>query len=147
MLKPNLHYAELKESYLFAGIAKKTQTYLAEHPGARLLRMGIGDVSQPLCPAVIAALHEAVEDQARQETFRGYLPECGAPFFREAAAAYYARRGVALDPEEVFVSSGASDELGHILDLFDLGSPALIPEPAYPAYVDAIDAGVLDGGV
>ena len=137
MLKPNLHYAELKDSYLFAGIAKKTQTYLEEHPGARLLRMGIGDVSQPLCPAVIAALHAAVEDQAGKETFHGYLPECGAPFFREAVAAYYARRGVRLDPEEVFVSSGASDELGHILDLFDLSAAALIPEPAYPAYVDA----------
>ena len=137
MLKPNMHYGELKESYLFAGIAKKTQIYLAEHPGARLLRMGIGDVSQPLCPAVIEALHAAVEDQARQESFHGYLPECGAPFFREAAAAYYARRGITLDPEEVFVSSGASDELGHILDLFDLSSAALIPEPAYPAYVDA----------
>ncbi len=137
MLKPNVHYAELKESYLFAGIAKKTQTYLAEHPGAKLLRMGIGDVSQPLCPAVIAALHEAVEDQSRAETFHGYLPECGAPFFRETVAAYYARRGIVLDPEEVFVSSGASDELGHILDLFDVSSAALIPEPAYPAYVDA----------
>ena len=137
MLKPNLHYAELKESYLFAGIAKKTQAYLAGHPDARLLRMGIGDVSQPLCPAVIEALHAAVEDQARKETFHGYLPECGAPFFREAVAGYYARRGVALDPEEVFVSSGASDELGHILDLFDLSAAALIPEPAYPAYVDA----------
>ena len=137
MLKPNLHYGELKDSYLFAGIAKKTQTYLEEHPGARLLRMGIGDVSQPLCPAVITALHEAVEDQARQETFQGYLPECGAPFFRETVAAYYARRGIRLDPEEVFVSTGASDELGHILDLFDLSAAALIPEPAYPAYVDA----------
>ena len=137
MLTPNLHYGELKESYLFAGIAKKTQAYLDGHPGARLLRMGIGDVSQPLCPAVIAALHEAVEDQAHAETFHGYLPECGAPFFRETVAAYYARRGVRLSPEEVFVSSGASDELGHILDLFDLSAAALIPEPAYPAYVDA----------
>ena len=137
MLTPNLHYGELKESYLFAGIAKKTQAYLDGHPGARLLRMGIGDVSQPLCPAVIAALHEAVEDQAHAETFHGYLPECGAPFFRETVAAYYARRGVRLSPAEVFVSSGASDELGPILDLFDLSAAALIPEPAYPAYVDA----------
>ena len=137
MLKPNLHYGELKESYLFAGIAKKTKAYLDGHSSARLLRMGIGDVSQPLCPAVIAALHEAVEDQAKKDTFQGYLPECGAPFFRETVAGYYARRGVRLDPEEVFVSSGASDELGHILDLFDVSAAALIPEPAYPAYVDA----------
>jgi len=137
MLTPNLHYGELKESYLFARIAEKTAAYRAEHPGTRLLHMGIGDVSQPLCPAVIAALHEAVEDQAHAETFHGYLPECGAPFFREAVAAHYARRGIELAPEEVFVSGGASDELGHILDLFDPESPALVPEPAYPAYVDA----------
>ena len=137
MLTPNLHYGELKDSYLFARIAEKTAKYCTEHPGARLLRMGIGDVSQPLCPAVIAALHEAVEDQARQETFHGYLPECGAPFLRETIAAHYGKRGICLAPDEVFVSSGASDELGHILDLFDTGSAALIPEPAYPAYVDA----------
>ena len=137
MLKPNTHYAELQDSYLFARIAEKTAAYLREHPGERLLRMGIGDVSQPLCPAVIRALHAAVEDQAKKETFHGYLPECGAPFLRETIAAHYGRRGVALTPEEVFVSSGASDELGHILDLFDPASCALIPEPAYPAYVDA----------
>ena len=137
MLKMNLHYSELHDSYLFARIAEKTAAYLREHPGERLLRMGIGDVSQPLCPAVIRALHEAVEDQAAQERFHGYLPECGAPFLRDAIAGFYGRRGVALSPEEVFVSSGASDELGHILDLFDPDSPALIPEPAYPAYVDA----------
>ncbi len=137
MLKPNRHYAELQDSYLFARIAEKTKAYLEANPGRRLLRMGIGDVSQPLCPAVISAMHTAVEDQAAKETFRGYLPECGAPFLREAIARHYASRGVALSPEEVFVSSGASDELGHILDLFDPASPALIPEPAYPAYVDA----------
>ena len=137
MLTPNRHYAELQDSYLFARIAEKTKAYLGENPGQRLLRMGIGDVSQPLCPAVIKALHAAVEDQARGETFHGYLPECGAPFFREAVAGYYRSRGVDLEPEEVFVSSGASDELGHILDLFAPESTALIPEPAYPAYVDA----------
>ena len=137
MLIPNRHYAELQDSYLFARIAEKTKAYLEASPGRRLLRMGIGDVSQPLCPAVISAMHAAVEDQAAKETFRGYLPECGAPFLREAIARHYASRGVALSPEEVFVSSGASDELGHILDLFDPASPALIPEPAYPAYVDA----------
>ena len=137
MLKPNAHYADLKESYLFAGIAKKTKQYLAEHPGQKLYRLGIGDVSQPLCPAVIEALHAAVEDQSRPETFRGYLPECGAPFFREAVAAHYALRGIKLSPDEVFVSSGASDELGDILDLFDRDNPALVIEPAYPAYVDA----------
>ena len=137
MMQPNTNYAKLKESYLFAGIAKKTQAYLDAHPGQRLYRMGIGDVSLPLCPAVIEALHGAVEEQAHKETFHGYMPECGAPFLRETIAAHYARRGVNLSPDEVFVSSGASDELGDILDLFDKETPALVIEPAYPAYLDA----------
>ncbi len=137
MLALNRHYNELQDSYLFARIAEKTAAFLREHPGERLLRMGIGDVSQPLCPAVIRAMHAAVEDQAHGDTFHGYLPECGAAFFREAAAGYYGSRGIKLAPEEVFVSSGASDELGHILDLFAPESTALIPEPAYPASVDA----------
>ena len=137
MLKPNENYAKLKDSYLFYNIAQKTKAYLNAHPDERLLRLGIGDVSQPLCPAVIDALHSAVNDQADAATFHGYLPECGAPFFREAVAGHYAARGVMIDPDEAFVSSGASDELGDILDLFDRGSTVLILEPAYPAYVDS----------
>ncbi|MBR0510171.1 MAG: LL-diaminopimelate aminotransferase [Clostridia bacterium] len=137
MMKPNVNYAALKDSYLFAGIAKKTQAYLEENPGKRLYRMGIGDVSLPLCPAVIDALHKAVDEQAKAETFHGYMPECGAPFLREAIAKHYAERNVRLQPDEVFVSSGASDELGDILDLFDKKNAALVLEPAYPAYVDA----------
>ena len=136
-MRPNPHYAELKESYLFAGIAKKTKAYLEEHPERRLLRLGIGDVSQPLCPAVIAALHAAVEEQAHAETFQGYQPECGAPFLRETIAAHYASRGIKITPDEVFVSSGASDELGDILDLFTPENAAMVIEPAYPAYLDA----------
>ena len=137
MLKPNGNYANLKDSYLFFGISKKVAAYQAEHPGVPVYRLGIGDVSRPLCDVVIKALHEAVNDQADGATFRGYTPECGIPEFRKAVAGYYARRNVVLDPEEVFVSSGASDELGDILDLFDASSPALVTQPAYPAYVDA----------
>ncbi len=137
MIEMNVHYAELKESYLFAGIAKKTEAYLERHPGSRLLRLGVGDVSLPLAPAVIEALHEAVDDQSRKESFQGYLPECGAPFLREAIARHYAEIGVDVAPKEVFISSGASDELGDILDLFSPRSAALVVEPAYPAYVDA----------
>lgn len=137
MITPNTHYADLKDSYLFYNIAQKTKAYLAENPDKHLYRMGIGDVSLPLCDAVIKALHEAVEDQANKESFHGYMPECGAPFLRETIAKYYAGRNVNLSPDEVFVSSGASDELGDILDLFDRGSSALVIEPAYPAYVDA----------
>lgn len=137
MITPNMHYADLKDSYLFYNIAQKTGAYLEENPGAHLYRMGIGDVSLPLCDAVIKALHEAVDDQATKESFHGYMPECGAPFLRETIAEYYGKRGVKLSPDEVFVSSGASDELGDILDLFDHRSSALVIEPAYPAYVDA----------
>ncbi|MBQ7901676.1 MAG: aminotransferase class I/II-fold pyridoxal phosphate-dependent enzyme, partial [Clostridia bacterium] len=137
MITPNTNYANLKDSYLFYNIAQKTKAYLAANPDKRLYRMGIGDVSLPLCDAVIAALHEAVDDQATKENFHGYMPECGAPFLREAIADYYAQKGVTLSADEVFVSSGASDELGDILDLFDRGSSALVIEPAYPAYVDA----------
>lgn len=137
MINLNMHYADLKESYLFAGIAKKTKEYLEQNPDKHLYRMGIGDVSLPLCDAVINALHEAVNDQAEKENFHGYMPECGAPFLRKAISEYYAARGVTLAADEVFVSSGASDELGDILDLFDRSSSALVIEPAYPAYVDA----------
>ena len=137
MITPNMHYRDLKESYLFAGIAQKVKKYQMEHPEKHIYRMGIGDVSLPLCDAVIAALHEGVADQANKETFHGYMPECGAQFLRETVVGHYAERGVILDDDEVFVSSGASDELGDILDLFDRSSSALVIEPAYPAYVDA----------
>ena len=137
MIELNRHYAELEDSYLFAGIAQRVAAYETAHPGERILRLGIGDVSLPLPEAVVAALHEGVDAQARAETFQGYLPECGAPFLRDAIARQYGERGVVLDAGEVFVSSGASDELGDILDLFGASSAALVMEPAYPAYVDA----------
>ena len=137
MIRPNMHYSELKDSYLFYNIAQKTKAYVEQHPGVKLLRMGIGDVSLPLCDAVIKALHEAVDDQASKSSFHGYMPECGASFLRDTIAKYYENRGVSLSSDEVFVSSGASDELGDILDLFERSGSALVIEPAYPAYVDA----------
>ena len=137
MITPNMHYADLKDSYLFAGISAKLEKYQAAHPDKHLYRMGIGDVSLPLCDEVITALHEGVNDQASKETFHGYMPECGAGFLRKTVASYYGERGVKLDADEVFISSGASDELGDILDLFDRSSSALVIEPAYPAYLDA----------
>ena len=137
MIRPNMHYGDLQNSYLFYNIAQKTRSYLEAHPGAHLYRLGIGDVSLPLCGAVIKALHEAVDDQSDKDRFHGYMPECGAPFLRSAVAGYYKKRGVQLSDDEVFVSSGASDELGDILDLFDSSCSVLVTEPAYPAYVDA----------
>lgn len=137
MVKLNSNYSMLKGSYLFYGISQKINAYKQQNPDKRLYRLGIGDVSIPLCDAVIAALHTAVDDQAAADTFHGYMPECGAPFLRETIADYYQRRGCKIFADEVFVSSGASDELGDILDLFDRESSALVIEPAYPAYVDA----------
>ena len=137
MIRPNMYYKELKDSYLFYNIAQKTKAYVEQYPGVKLLKMGIGDVSLPLCDAVIKALHEAVDDQASRDRFHGYMPECGAPFLRETIAEYYEKRGVLLSADEVFVSSGASDELGDILDLFERSCSALVIEPSYPAYVDA----------
>ena len=122
MLQPNQHYAALAESYLFARIAQRVKEYGNAHPDARLLRMGIGDVSRPLCPAVIRALHEAVEDQGILERFDGYMPECGAPELREAIvsnkalrcgeevgdilfSAVYLARTLDLEPEECLTAS------------------------------------------
>ena len=136
-MKPNTNYAQLKDDYLFYHIARKTKKYTEEHPGTHLYRMGIGDVSLPLCEAVVKALHQAVEEQAVKSTFHGYMPECGDPDLKKSIAKYYQKRGVDLSVEEVFVSSGASDELGDILDLFGTGQTVFIMEPAYPAYVDA----------
>ncbi len=137
MILPNMNYTKLKDSYLFFRIAQKVKAYQEQHPGVHMYRMGIGDVSLPLCDAVIKKLHEAVDDQADASRFHGYMPECGAPELRETIAKYYQGRGVDVTTEEVFVSSGASDELGDILDLFDRSGSSLVIEPAYPAYVDA----------
>ena len=137
MLTPNMNYSHLKASYLFYNIGQKVKAYQATHPDEEILRLGIGDVSLPLCDAVVKGLHQAADDQANAKTFNGYMPECGAPFLRKAIADYYRSRGVELADDEVFVSSGASDELGDILDIFDRSNRSLIIEPAYPAYVDA----------
>lgn len=134
---PNTNYNNLKESYLFYHIGQKTNAYLKQHPDTHLYRMGIGDVSLPLCGEVLKALHKAVDDQGEKKTFHGYMPECGDPDLRTAIAEYYKKRKVSLSSEEVFISSGASDELGDILDLFGRDKTVLIMEPAYPAYVDA----------
>ncbi|MBR4621906.1 MAG: LL-diaminopimelate aminotransferase [Ruminococcus sp.] len=137
MLTPNMNYSHLKTSYLFYNIAQKTKAYLAANPDKHLYRLGIGDVSLPLCGEVIKALHTAADEQADKTTFNGYMPECGAPFLREAVADHYRSRGISVENDEVFISSGASDELGDILDIFDRSNRSLIIEPAYPAYVDA----------
>lgn len=135
-MKPNMHYTELKDTYLFNTIYRKTDEYLAAHPGEHVLKLGVGDVSYPLCKKVIEALHEAVDDQSRIETFHGYMPEHGAMFLREAIAKYYSGWNVDMTTDEVFVSSGACDDLGDLLEMFDRDNTVLVIEPAYPEYVD-----------
>lgn len=135
-MKPNMHYTELKDTYLFNTIYRKTDEYLAAHPGEHVLKLGVGDVSYPLCKKVIEALHEAVDDQSRIETFHGYMPEHGAMFLREKIAKYYSGWNVDMTTDEVFVSSGACDDLGDLLEMFDRDNTVLVIEPAYPEYVD-----------
>ena len=135
-MKPNMHYTELKDTYLFNTIYRKTDEYLAAHPGEHVLKLGVGDVSYPLCKKVIEALHEAVDDQSRIESFHGYMPEHGAMFLREAIAKYYSGWDVDMTTDEVFVSSGACDDLGDLLEMFDRDNTVLVIEPAYPEYVD-----------
>lgn len=142
MIIMNMNYQKLEQSYLFREIDRRVRLYCEEHPDQKLLRLGIGDVSQPLSQSVIRAMHEAVDDQAAKETFHGYMPECGMPALRQAVAEHYQRRNISLTPAEVFVSSGASDELGDIVHLFDRSLPVILVEPAYPAYADV---SVMDG--
>ena len=136
MLKPNRRYEDLKDSYLFNTIYRKTNEYLDAHPGQKVLRMGVGDVSLPLCDAVIKALHEAVDNQGRPGTFHGYMPEVGDASLRSAIEGYYRGMGTKITKDEIFVSSGACDDLGDILELFDRDNTVLVIEPAYPEYVD-----------
>lgn len=137
MLKPNTRYSQLKDSYLFNTIYRKTNEYLQANPGQRVLRMGVGDVSRPLCDAVIQALHKAVDDQGSAATFHGYMPEVGDPELRKAISRYYHSMGADVGEKEVFVSSGACDDLGDILELFDQDNTVMVIEPAYPEYVDS----------
>lgn len=136
MLKPNSHYSELKDTYLFNTIYRKTSEYLRTNPDKKVFRMGVGDVLLPLCETVINALHRAVDDQANKKTFHGYMPEIGDIELRKAISEYYKKMNADVGENEVFVSSGACDDLGDILELFDCDNTVLVIEPAYPEYVD-----------
>jgi LL-diaminopimelate aminotransferase len=133
----NRHFLELKDSYLFRRIAQEVAAYKSANPTADLVRLGIGDVTQPLAPAVVDAMAQASRELGVRETFRGYDDGgVGYDFLRSAIARYYAARGVAVSDDEIIVSDGAKSDLGNILDIFADDSLALIPDPVYPAYVD-----------
>lgn len=132
----NGNYANLKESYLFADIANKVAAYAKANPDKKIIRMGIGDVTLPLAPVVVEAMSKAVAEMGVKETFRGYGPEQGYDFLRNAIVAYYASFGVSLDANEVFVSDGAKSDCGNITDIFSNANTILIPDPVYPVYLD-----------
>lgn len=136
IMKLNTNYLNVNDSYLFSTIAKKVAAYQQAHPDKTVLRLGIGDVTLPLAPAVISALHSAVDEMANKDTFRGYGPEQGYGFLKDSIAAYYKERGVQLAGDEIFISDGAKSDLGNILDLFSQDNVVLVPDPVYPVYVD-----------
>ncbi|MBR3683907.1 MAG: LL-diaminopimelate aminotransferase [Lachnospiraceae bacterium] len=136
MAKLNENYLDLKDSYLFSEIAHRVNAYSAANPDKKIIRLGIGDVTRPLSPEVIEGLHKGVDHMASSDTFKGYGPEQGYEFLRNAIVDYYNRNGVNIDAKEVFISDGAKSDTGNITDLFDKDNVILIPDPVYPVYVD-----------
>lgn len=137
MPKLNEHYQNLKESYLFAEIAHRVAAYTQAHPDHKVIRLGIGDVTLPLGDLALQGLHEGVDAMASSETFKGYGPEQGYGFLREAISSYYAGHGVHVDADDIFVSDGAKSDTGNISELFAADNIILIPDPVYPVYVDS----------
>ncbi len=137
MFKANPDYLQLRGSYLFSNIAKKVAAYKNAHPDTPIIRLGIGDVTQPLSKSVIAALTKAVEEQAHAETFRGYTPDLGYDFLREAISRVdFAKRGVTISPDEIFISDGAKSDSGNIQEIFSRDCRVAVCDPVYPVYVD-----------
>ncbi len=137
MARINENYLKLPGSYLFAEIARRVSAYKAGNPEAKIIRLGIGDVTRPLAPAVIAAMHEAVDEMAKAETFRGYGPEQGYDFLIAKIVEHdYAPRGISLANDEVFVSDGAKSDVGNIQEIFGVENVVAITDPVYPVYLD-----------
>jgi LL-diaminopimelate aminotransferase len=137
MIRINENYTKLKASYLFSDIAKRVTAYSQAHPDQPIIRLGIGDVTEPLPPVCIAALHAATDEMANRATFKGYGPEQGYAFLREAIAEHdYAARGAKIEPDEIFVSDGSKCDCGNIQEIFATDIRLAIPDPVYPVYVD-----------
>ncbi len=137
MFKVNDNFLKLPGSYLFSDIARRISEFSREHPHVEIIRMGIGDVTRPICPAVVSALHEAAEEQSRGESFHGYGPEQGYDFLREAIAQTdYRARGVEISADEVFVSDGAKSDTGNFGDILALSDKIALTDPVYPVYID-----------
>lgn len=138
----NTNYKNLQQSYLFSTIGKKVADFQKTNPSLPIIKLGIGDVTRPLCPAVVNAMKKACDEMGKAESFRGYGPEQGYGFLKEAILNYYKEKGVSLELDEIFVSDGAKSDVGNILDLFDKDNTVLVPDPVYPVYVDT---NIMDG--
>jgi len=138
MAKINENYLKLKSSYLFSEIARRIREFQAAHADARIIRLGIGDVTQPLPPAVIKALHEAVDEMAKAETFRGYGPDAGYEFLISLVAKHdYGARGVSIAPDEIIISDGSKSDSGNIQEIFAADATVALTDPVYPVYMDS----------
>lgn len=138
MFKLNENYLKLPGSYLFSTIGKKVKEYAAANPDKKIIRLGIGDVTLPLAPAVVGALHAAADEMGRKESFKGYAPDLGYEFLRSAIAEQdYKSRGVTIDTDEIFVSDGAKSDSGNIQEIFDINNRIAVCDPVYPVYVDS----------
>lgn len=137
MIKVNENFQLLTPNYLFSDVARKIAAFQREHPSAQIIKMSIGDVTRPLCPAAVEALHVAADQQAHAETFHGYGPEQGYAFLAEKIAQNdYASRGINLSPDEIFIGDGAKSDLGNIGDIFSTDCSVAVTDPVYPVYVD-----------
>ena len=132
----NSNYGNLKESYLFSDIARRVSEFSEKNPDRRIIKMGIGDVTRPLCKAVTDALKKASDEMGTAEGFHGYGPEQGYAFLRDAVRDYYKKYGVSVGSNEIFISDGAKSDVGNILDIFSRSTTVLVPDPVYPVYVD-----------
>ena len=138
IMRINEHYTELSNNYLFAEIARKVQAFKAESPKADIISLGIGDVTQPLCPAVVEALHKAAGEMGQSATFRGYGPERGYDFLRNAIMENdFRARGIDIDADDVFVSDGAKSDTGNFQELLSEDCIIAVTDPVYPVYVDS----------
>ena len=136
-MKINENFLKIESSYLFSTVAKKQREYQAAHPDADVIRLSIGDVTKPLAPAVIDAMHKAVDEMANAETFHGYAPDLGYEFLRSAIRDNdYKARGVDIALDEIFVSDGAKSDSGNIGDIFSVDNKIAVCDPVYPVYVD-----------
>jgi LL-diaminopimelate aminotransferase len=135
-MRINRGFLNLQDSYLFSRIAEKVTEYQKQNPEKEIIRLGIGDVTLPLAPAVIEAMQQAVSEMGSAHTFRGYGEEQGYAFLRRAVCGYYASKGVELEADEVFISDGAKSDLGNIPDVFAVENTVLVPDPVYPVYLD-----------